>query len=79
MLREFVLQRCNQLASLLVNGALALEVVIVFCDGKHPLAGYISSPQHVFKERDNVPAGFGTAEGNYQNCIVICHHEVLRV
>ena len=52
VLFEFVLQRGDQFASLLVDGALALKMVVVFRDGEHALPRNVSPAKHVFKKRE---------------------------
>jgi hypothetical protein len=71
MLSEFVLERGNQLAGLLVDGTLAAEMIIVFGDGEHALAGNVSSAQNIFEEWDYIFGRFGTTEGDYKNRVVV--------
>ena len=50
--------------AILVDGALAIEVVVVLGDRKHALARDISSTQHVFEEWDDIFPGFRATEGD---------------
>src|SRR5207302_7363865 len=62
MLFEFAFQSGDQFASLLVDWALAVKMVVVFSDGKHSLPGNVSPPKHVLKKRNDVFSRFGTTE-----------------
>src|SRR5215469_18956170 len=70
MLAEFLLEGGNQFSRLLVDGTLALEVVVVLSHRQQALAGDVSSPQHVFEEWNDVFAGFRTAKRDNENRIV---------
>ena len=54
MLCEFRGQCGDQFARLLVDGTLAVEMVVVLGDGEHALARDIASAQHVFEERNDI-------------------------
>src|SRR5579871_3599859 len=64
VLCQFRLQRGDQLASLLVDGAFSVEVIVVFGDGEHALAGNISPAKDIFEERNNIFPRLRTAEGD---------------
>src|SRR5271166_1952250 len=68
------LQCRNQLSRLLVNGALALEVVVVLGHGQHALARNIATAQHVLKKRNHLFTRLRSAERNDQNRIVVHIH-----
>ena len=56
-------QRGHELTILVVDGAAAVEVVIVPGYFEHALAGNVAAAQHVFQERNHVFMFFGTTEG----------------
>ena len=59
MLGQFTFESCDQFASLLVDRALAVEMVVVLGDREHALARNIPSAQNVFEEWNHIVAGFG--------------------
>src|ERR1043166_9683725 len=63
VLRKFDLQCCNQIASLLVDRTLAVEMIIVLGDREHALARNISSTQYIFEKGNYIFARFGPAKG----------------
>src|SRR5215467_3088537 len=71
MLRKLFFERRNQFAHLLVDGALAFEVVVMFGDGEHALAGNVASAEDVLKEGNDVFAGFWSAERDDQDAVVL--------
>ena len=71
VLREFVFDRSDQFARLLVDRTFSVEVVVVFGDGEDAFARNIFSAQDVFKEWNYVFFGFGTAEGDNKNGVVV--------
>ena len=71
VLRQFLLQSRDQFPNLLVDRALAAEVVIVLGDCQHAFAPNIPSSQHVFEEWDHLFRRFRAAEGNNENGVVI--------
>src|SRR5262252_6606358 len=76
VLRKFILDRRNQVARLLVDGTLSIEVVIVFGDGQHALAGNVASAKDVFEEGNHVIVTLRTAEGDNQDCVVVHAHDL---
>ncbi len=64
VLGEFVFERGDQFPRLLVDGALAVEMVVVLGDGQHAFARNISSAQNIFEERNHLVRRFRTAEGD---------------
>ena len=71
MLRQFILQRCDQFSRLLVDRALAVEVVVVLGDRQHAFARNIPSAQHVFEERNHIFRGLRPTEGDNKNGVVV--------
>jgi len=65
------LQCGNQIACLLVDRALASEVVIVLGYSEKTLARNILPPQYGFEEGNHVFPGFWPAEGYNKNCVVV--------
>ena len=70
MLFELAFQSGNQFAGLLVDGALAVKMIVVFSDGEHAFARNVAASKHVFKKWNYVFSRFGTAEGDNQDGIV---------
>src|SRR5713101_9500515 len=62
MLLQLRPQRGNQLARLLIDRALALEVVIVLGHGQHAFARNVPSAQHVFQEGNHLFLRFRPTE-----------------
>jgi hypothetical protein len=71
MLREFLFDRGDKLAGLLVDGTFSVEVVVMFGDGEKALARNVASAQDIFKEGNYILFGFGTAEGDNKNGVVV--------
>ena len=71
MLREFVFDRSNQFAGLLVDGTFSVEVVVMLGDGEKPFARNVASAQDVFQEGNYILFGFGTTEGDNKNGVVV--------
>ena len=61
---QFGLERGDQFASLIVDGALAAELVVVLGYFEHAFARDVPAAQHIFEERDDVFAALGAAEGD---------------
>jgi hypothetical protein len=60
---------------LLVDGALALEVVVVFGDGEQAFARNVASAQDGFEEGNYIFLRFGTTERNHKDSVVV-HVEI---
>ena len=67
-------QRGDQLSRLLVNRALAFEVVVVLGYGEHALPRNIAPAQHILKKWNHLFTRFRSAERNNQNGIVVHIH-----
>ena len=67
---QFRFQRRDQIA-LLVDGTLAIEVVIVFGHGQQALGWNVPSAEHVFEEGNYFCLRFRPTESNHQNGIVV--------
>lgn len=63
-------ERGNQVSCLLIDGALAFEVVVVLGDGEQAFARNIASAQHGFEKGNYVFARLGSAEGNHENGVI---------
>ncbi len=61
----------DQFPRLLVDRALALEVVVVFGHRQHALPGNIAPAQHGFKKRNHLFARLWPPERNHQNGVVV--------
>src|SRR6185312_11156712 len=72
---EFRFEGGDQVAALAVDGADAIEVVIVFGDFEQALAGDVAAAEDVFEERDDILALFRAAEGNEEKGVVISRHQ----
>ena len=70
VLGQFPLQRGDQLPILIVDRALAAEVVVVLGDFEHPLARHVAAAEHVFQKRQHVVRAVGPAEGDDEQRIV---------
>ena len=64
-------QRGDQRPVLIVDRALAAEVVIVLGDLQHSLARNVLSAQHVLKERNHIVRPFRTSERDNQQSVVL--------
>ena len=62
--RQFGLERGDKIASLIVDGALAAELVVVFRYFEHAFARDVPAAQDVFEEGYDVFAALGAAEGD---------------
>ena len=67
---EFGPQCGEQREVLLVDRALATEVVIVFGDLEHPLSGHVPAAEHIFEKRHDVTGAIGATEGDEQDRVV---------
>ena len=68
---EFGPQGGEQCEILLVDRALAAEMMVVLGDFQHPLARHVSAAEHVLQERHHVIGAVGTAERHEQHRIVV--------
>ena len=66
VLREFFFERRDQFADLLVDGTLAIEVIIMLRDRQQTLVRNIPSAQHIFEKGNDVIAGFRAACGSWK-------------
>src|SRR5437868_6472887 len=71
VLFEFAFQSGDKFPGLLVDGALALKMVVVFGDREHALPRNVSPPKHVFKKRNDIFSRFGTTERDNQDGVII--------
>ena len=71
MLSKFVFDGRDQFARLLVDWALAIEVVLVFGNREQAFARNIASAEDVFEEGNDIAVTFRTAERNHQECVVV--------
>ena len=67
---EFIPDRCQQGDVLLVDRALAAEVVVVLGHFKHALSRHVASAEDVFQKRNHVVGAVGAAERNEQHGVV---------
>src|SRR5882672_1003431 len=70
MFGQLFLQSGHQVPILFVDGAFAIEVVVMLRDVQHALARDILSAQNIFQKRDDVRLLLRTAKRNYQDCLV---------
>src|SRR5580658_673199 len=68
---QFGLECRDELAILIVNGTFAAEVVVMFGDFEHALAGDIFSAQDVFKKWHYIVGPFGATEGRNEDCVIL--------
>ena len=68
---KFRLQDPDQVADLVVDGAPAVEVIIMLGHLHHPLAGDVPPAQHVLQERDHVVLLLRPPEADDQEGVVI--------
>ncbi len=68
--REFALKAGDQRAILIVDRALAAEVIVMLGDFEHAFTRNVAAAQNVLEERDHVVGLFRTAEGEYDNGVV---------
>lgn len=61
---QFNSQSPNQLATLFIDGAHAVEVVVMFGHRQHPLTGDIFTSKHIFQEGNDIVPAFWTAKRN---------------
>ena len=73
MLGQFVLQPRDQSAVMIVDGALAVEVMIVLGDFEQALAGHIPPAQNVFEKRHYVIRLLRPTERQHQHGVIIRH------
>src|SRR5580704_12350871 len=59
---QFQFERGDQFAVVIVDRALAAEMIIMLRDGQHPLARYIAPAQDILKKRYDVVRLFGPSE-----------------
>src|SRR6202140_1991131 len=71
MLRKFVFEGRDQVACLLVDGAFAIEVVVVLGHREHALTWNVASAQHIFEEWDDILPGFRATEGDNKDRVVV--------
>ena len=71
MFHKFSFQRRDQIASLLVNRALAPEMVVVFRHGQEPFSRNVFSAQHSFEEGNHLFSRLRASERNHQNSVVV--------
>src|SRR5882724_3123245 len=70
MLRQFFLQRCDQLPVVIVDRNLAAELVVVFGDLQHTIAGDVFPAQNVLQEGHHVVSLFRTTERRDQDRVI---------
>src|SRR5882724_2379205 len=70
MFRQLSVQSGNQVPVLFVDGALAIEMVVMLRDAQHALARDILPAQYIFQKRDDIRLLLRTAKRNYQDCVV---------
>jgi hypothetical protein len=62
VLVEFCAERLNEFATLLVDGADAIEVIVVFSDFQQSFAGHGFATEDIFEERDHIIAFLRTTK-----------------
>ena len=70
MLGQLALERRDQSPVLVVDRALAAEVLIVLGDFEHSLAGHVPPAEHVFEKRDHIVRAVGAAEGDHEHGVI---------
>src|SRR3984957_11054730 len=70
MLRQFVLERRDEVTSLLIDRALSIKVVVVLGDRQHSLARNVFAAEHIFEERNHLFPRLRPSEGDNKNGIV---------
>ena len=59
---EFIPDRCQQGDVLLVERALAAEVVVVLSHLQHPFAGHVAAAEYILQKWKNITWTIGAAE-----------------
>ena len=67
---KLALQAGDQGASLIVDRALAIEMMIMLRDREHSLARNVAPAQHILEERNYVVGLLRSAERKHQDCVV---------
>ena len=70
-------QLFEQSSVLIVDGALAAEVIVVLGDRQHPFVRHILSAQNILKERNDILGLFRATKGNQQERVVGGHTSIL--
>jgi hypothetical protein len=68
---KLLLERCDQLTVLFVDGANAAKQLVVLCDCEHPFARNVLTAQNIFEERNYIVHAFGAAEGDNDQSVVV--------
>ena len=70
MARQLALQPSDQRAVLIVDRALAAEVIVVLRDRQHPFARNIAPAQHILKKWNDVVRLFRSSERKHQDGVI---------
>src|SRR5208282_4309570 len=76
---QLCLQRGNKFTDLLVEGAFAVKVVVVFGHSEQAFPRNVPSAQHSLQEGNHIFLRFRTTKRNHQNSVVIHAEIILRL